>query len=117
MGSFSIEIGIGDPGGSRWRTLNALVDTGATITAIPASVLRDLGVEPSTRRRFQSAHGESREMDIGHAWVRVDGEETLTPVLFNEEGSTPLLGAVTLESVFMMVDPVDQKLVPREGHI
>ena len=117
MGTFSIEIGIGNPDRGRWRTLNALVDTGATITAVPASILRDLGVEPSMRRRFQSAHGESREMDIGHAWVRVDGEETLTPVLFNDEGSTPLLGAVALESVFMMVDPVDQKLVPREGLI
>ena len=117
MGTFNIEIGIGNPDRVRWRTLSALVDTGATITAVPASVLRELGVEPSTRRSVKSAHGESREMDVGHAWVRVDGEETLTPVLFNDEGSTPLLGAVALESVFMMVDPVDQRLVPREGHI
>ena len=56
-------------------------------------------------------------MDAGHAWVRLDGKEVFTPVLFNDEGSTPLLGAVTLESVFMMVDPVDQRLVPREGLI
>ena len=117
MGTFNIEIGIGDPNRVRWRTLNALVDTGATITALPTSVLRDLDIEPAFRQSFRSAHGESREMDVGHAWVRVDGKETLTPVLFNEEGSTPLLGAVTLESVFMMVDPVDQKLIPRQGLI
>lgn len=117
MGTFTIEIGIGDPERGRWRTLDALVDTGASITALPASVLRELGVEPSFRQRFRSAHGESREMEVGHTWVRVDGRETLTQVLFNDEGSTPLLGLVTLESVFMMVDPVDQKLVPREGHI
>ena len=117
MGTFSIEIGIGNPERSRWRTIEALVGTGATITAIPASVLRDLGIEPSARRSFKSAHGEPREMDIGDAWVRVEGQETPTPVLFNDEGSTPLLGAVTLESVFMMVDPVDGKLVPRQGLI
>ena len=117
MGTFNIEISIGDPNRVRWRTLSALVDTGATITALPTSVLRDLGIEPAFRQSFRSAHGESREMDVGHAWVRVDGKETLTPVLFNQEGSTPLLGAVTLESVFMMVDPVDQKLIPREGLI
>ena len=117
MGTFNVEIGIGDPNRVQWRTLNALVDTGASISAAPASVLRGLGVEPSFRQSFRSAHGESREMDVGHTWVRVDGKEVFTLVLFNDEGSTPLLGAVTLESVFMMVDPVDQKLVPREGLI
>ena len=117
MGTFNIEIGIGDPDRVRWKALNALVDTGATITALPTSVLQDLGIEPTLRQPFRSAHGESQEMDVGHAWVRVDGKEVFTPVLFNDEGSTPLLGAVTLESVFMMVDPVDQKLVPREGRI
>ena len=117
MGAFSIQIGIGDPSGGRWRNLDALVGTGATISAAPASVLRDLGVEPSFRQSFRSAHGESREMDVGHTWMRVDGKRTLTPILFNDEGSTPLLGAVTLESVFMMVDPVDQRLVPRQGLI
>ncbi len=115
MGTFNIEIGIGNPDRGRWRTLNALVDTGATITAVPASVLRDLGVEPSFRQSFRSAHGESREMDVGHTWVRVDGRETLTQVLFNDEGSTPLLGAMTLEAVYMAVDPVDGKLIPVDG--
>ena len=117
MGTFSIEIGIGDPDRGRWKTLDALVDTGASITAAPASVLRELGVDPSMRRSFESAHGEAREMDVGHTWVRVDGKEVFTLVLFNDEGSTPLLGAITLESVFMMVDPVDQRLVPRPGLI
>ena len=115
MGTFNIEIGISNPDRGRWRTLNALVDTGASITALPASVLRELGVEPSFRQRFRSAHGESREMDVGHTWVRVDGRETLTQVLFNDEGSTPLLGAMTLEAVYMAVDPVDGKLIPVDG--
>ena len=115
MGTFNIEIGIGDTERSRWTTLDALVDTGASITAAPASVLRELGVEPSFRQSFRSAHGESREMEVGHTWIRVNGRETLTQVLFNDEGSTPLLGAMTLEAVYMAVDPVDQKLIPRQG--
>ena len=115
MGIFSVEIGIGDADRERWTQLNALVDTGATITAAPASVLRELGVQPSMRRRFESALGEAREMDVGQTWVRVEGEEIITLVLFNDEGTTPLLGALTLEAAFLGVDPVHRKLVSVAG--
>ena len=117
MGILRIEIGIGDAERERWTTLEALVDTGASITAVPASVLRDLGVEPTMRRRFESAHGVSREMEVGQTWVRVEGEEVLTYVLFNDEGTTPLLGALALEMAFLGVDPVHQKLVSVAGLI
>jgi clan AA aspartic protease len=115
MGTFSIEIGIGDPDRGRWKTLDALVDTGAFVTAAPASVLRELGVQPSMRRSFESAHGEVREMDVGQTWVRVQGEEVITLILFNDEGTMPLLGALTLETLFMGVDPARQRLVSVHG--
>ena len=115
MGTFNVDIGIADTGRERWTTLNALVDTGASITAVPGSVLRELGVQPSMRRRFESAHGESREMDVGQTWVRVEGEEVITLILFNDEGTTPLLGALALEAAFLGVDPVHQKLVSVAG--
>ena len=117
MGIFRVQIGVGDAERERWTQLNALVDTGASITAVPASVLRELGVQPSMRRRFESAHGESREMDVGQTWVRVEGEEIITLVLFNDEGTTPLLGALALEAAFLGVDPVHQKLVSVAGLI
>ncbi len=117
LGILRIEIGIGDAEREHWTTLEALVDTGASITAVPASVLRDLGVEPTMRRRFESAHGVSREMEVGQTWVSVEGEEILTYVLFNDEGTTPLLGALALEMAFLGVDPVHQKLVSVAGLI
>ena len=117
MGVFSVEISIADLERSHWRTLDALVGTGASTTAAPASVLLELGIEPTMRRRFRSAHGESREMDVGHTWVRVEGKEIPTLVLFNDEGTTPILGALALGAAFMAVDPVEQRLVPVEGLI
>ena len=115
MGTFSVRIAIGDQERQRWTTLDALVDTGASITSVPASVLRDLGVEPITRKRFRFAQGETRSMDVGQTWIRVEGEEVVTLVLFNQEGTPPLLGALALEALFVAVDPVAQKLVPAEG--
>ena len=115
MGTFSVRIAIGDQERERWTTLDALVDTGASITSVPASVLRDLGVEPITRKRFRFAQGETRSMDVGQTWIRVEGEEVVTLVLFNQEGTPPLIGALALEALFVAVDPVAQKLVPGEG--
>ena len=115
MGTFSAPISIGSPDGERWTRVDALVDTGASIASAPASVLRGLGVEPLRKERFTFAQGETREMDIGQTWVRVGDREVITLVLFNEEGTEPLLGALALEGVFMGVDPVGKRLVPVGG--
>ena len=112
MGAFSVQVNIGDPQRERWTTLDALVDTGASITSSPASVLRDMGVTPLMRQAFRFAQGEVREMDIGQTWVRVEGREVITLVLFNDEGTPPLLGALALEGAFLGVDPIGQRLVP-----
>ena len=115
MGTFSVQIAVGDQERQRWTTLDALVDTGASITAVAASVLRELGVRPLAQERFRFAQGETRVIDVGQTWVRVGDRERVTLVLFNEEGTAPLLGALALEALFMAVDPAAQKLVPAEG--
>jgi len=54
-------------------------------------------------------------MDMGETKVRVEGMETTTWVLFGDEGTTPLLGAMTLEGLLLGVDPFNERLVPVEG--
>ena len=115
MGTFSVQIAVGDQERRRWTTLDALVDTGASITSVPSSVLLSLGVEPVAQEPFRFGQGETRMMEIGRIWLRVEEKEIYTLVLFNEEGTPPLLGALALETAFMGVDPVAQKLVPVEG--
>ena len=115
MGTFRVQINIGDSQGERWTSLDALVDTGASVVSAPASVLQDLNIAPVMRQTFRSAHGEVREMELGRTWVRFEGREVMTLVVFNDEGSTPLLGALALEEAFLGVDPVGQRLVPVEG--
>ena len=60
MGTFSVQIEVGGPQGERWTSLDALVDTGASVVSAPASVLRDLNIVPVMRQAFRSAHGEVR---------------------------------------------------------
>ncbi len=115
MGTFSVQIEIGDANREQWVAMDALVDTGASITSAPSSVLRDLGVEPEFRQIFQFAQGETRQMNIGYARVRFEGKEVITQVLFNDEGTPPLLGAMALEGAYLGVDPVAKQLIPVRG--
>ena len=115
MGTFHMAIELGDERATNWRTLDALVDTGASTTSVPGSVLRALGVRPVSTERFRFAQGEVRELPAGYTWIRFAGKELMTQVIFNAEGTSPLLGALALEAAYRAVDPVRQRLTPVEG--
>ena len=115
MGTFSVTIDIGDLERENWMETSALVDTGASISAVRGSLLRQLGVSPLFTQSFRFAQGDVRKMDVGQAWIRVEGKEIVTLVLFNDEGTQSLLGALALEGVFLGVDPHAKRLIPVEG--
>ena len=117
MGVFTIPLQVGDPGGERFTTVEALVDTGASITSVPGSILDSLGVERSETRSFGSALGEQVELDVGDTVVIVDGQRVTTPVVFNRDGTQPLLGAMTLERAFLGVDTHRQELIHVRGFL
>ena len=110
-----MHISIGNSQRERWLDVDALVDTGASITAVPGSILRELGITPLFKQSFRSAQGDLRDMEVGQAWVRVEDKEVVTLLLFNDEGTQPLLGALALEGVFLGVDPHAKRLIPVEG--
>ena len=94
--------------------LELLVDTGATISFVPADVLANLGIEPRwAEREFETASGAVIRRRIGVASLAVDGHETITPVVFGEPGDAKVLGAVALESLGLIVDPIARRLIPR----
>ncbi len=112
MGTFDVAIDIGDPSGQRFEPLQALVDTGATYTVVPAPILERLGVQRHARDRFVLADGRGVDLDFGQTWVRVDDRTVITLVVFGEPDSRTLLGAYTLEGVRLAPDPVRRRLVP-----
>ena len=98
--------------GDSSREIEATVDTGAAYTTLPARFLCELGIEPITQRRFPVADGRMVNMDIGRAWVTIDGASEVTIVAFGEDDSPPLLGAYTMEGLGLAVDPTSGRLVP-----
>lgn len=116
MGTFRVTLEISDPlGQRRYETIEALVDTGATYTWVPRSVLERLGVAPKFRRPFLTADGRQIEREMATILVRIDEREHPTPCIFGDEGTEPLLGVVTLEELGLGVDPVNRRLIPVPG--
>ncbi len=117
MGTFNVTIEVAAGPEGPFEPIDAMVDTGATFTVAPGSTLRRLGVEPTRRVGFVLADGSRKELDAGWVVIRVDGQESPSPVVFGEEGAPPLLGAVTLEVLLLSVDPVNQRLVPVDAYM
>ena len=115
MGTFQVEMGVGDPQGLRYEYFNALVDSGSTYNILPASLLRRLGIEILGSGTFKLADGRRVERNMGETRVRLNGENYMAPVIFGDEGVQPLLGAVTLEIFRLAIDPVDMRLIPVDG--
>ena len=112
MGTFSWPVRISNLEGGRTRDLEAIVDTGAAYTTLPAPLLRELGVTPLGTRRFLLADGRRIAMEWGEARATIDGEAVTTLVVFGEDDAPALLGAYTLEGLGLAVDPVERRLVP-----
>ena len=91
MGTFSVSIQIGNPQSAEFEELEALVDTGATTTVLPGSVLRRLGVTPTMYQTFEYASGEEVELGMAEVRIRVQDRETSTWVVFGNDDAGALL--------------------------
>ena len=113
MGLFRVDIAVENPSrpGERRTVTSGLVDTGAELSWIPASVLDALGIERYERRRFRQPDGTVLERWTGPAFLHVAGKRTTDDVVFGEPGDLVLLGSRTLEGLNVRVEPVTKQLV------
>ena len=112
MGTFQITVEIGNQSGQRFQELEVLVDTGATFTKVPRSILEALGIPADRTYTALLADGRRVPREQGWAIIRLEGQQFPTPVAFGEEGEPTLLGAMALEHALLAVDPHGQRLIP-----
>ena len=112
MGHVQVNAEISNADGTRSREVEAMVDTGATYTFLPGSMLRELGIAPTRTTDFQLANGEMAQYARGEAVIRINGFAQMTPVVFGDDYAEPLIGVVTLEQLELAVDPVADALIP-----
>lgn len=112
MGVFRFTLALGSPTRDRFEDISALVDTGAAYTWIPAPTLEQLGHKPGYTRRLRLADGSIIERPAADVPVRIGDEIHDTVCVFGDDGTEPLLGAITMEQFGLAPDPINHTLVP-----
>jgi len=96
----------------RKATVNFLIDSGVAYSLVPGRILKKLGVRPHRQVDFSLADGSTIRRQAGDAYFELQAEGGASPVIFGKEGDNPLLGARTLESIGLVVDPFKRRLIP-----
>ncbi len=117
MGAFNMTIQIGNLNGEHFEDVEVMVDKGAVTTVIPRSTLEGPDIRPTKHETFEYAGGEQVQLDMAEARAVVEGREAGTWGIFGEESASPLLGAYTLEGVFLAVDSSNERMVPVVGSL
>ena len=113
MGLTVLTIEVANPAAPERRAaVEFLVDSGAVYSLVPRAVLERLGIQPHGRERFRLADGSVIERERGDAVFVYGSRRGAAPVIFAEPGDATLLGAVTLESLGLVLDAIRRDLRP-----
>jgi aspartyl protease family protein len=94
------------------REVRFLVDSGAIYSVLPEEVWRALRLKPEREVEFTLADGTSIKRGVSECRFEIGGEAATSPVVLGEENDGALLGAVTLETLGLMLNPLTREVLP-----
>jgi clan AA aspartic protease len=97
---------------SSFSEVTFMIDSGAVYSLVPGKILDSLGIEPHREVTFSLADGSTIVRKVGDAYIELNGEGASAPVIYGEEGDSPLLGAPTLETIGLVLNPFKRTLHP-----
>ena len=113
MGLTHLIIEVGNPSSPDvTEQVEFLIDSGAAHSVVPEEILNRLGILPLDTQEYRMANGERIVRKQGIALFRYKGRVGGADVIFGEDGDSDLLGATTLESLGLSLDPIKRELRP-----
>jgi predicted aspartyl protease len=113
MGLTVLEVEVGNPARPKvTERLEFLIDSGAFYSVVPARTLKKLGIKALARDEFRLTDGSRIMRRRGGALFRYGDRVGVADVIFGEPGDSLLLGATTLESMGLTLDPLKRELKP-----
>jgi predicted aspartyl protease len=110
-----VRQGLLKPEQARSYVGDALVDTGAVLTVLPAQVAARLGLGVRGQRVAEYADGRKETVDLTEPLVvELEGRDTLEEALVL--GNEILIGQTVLGKLDLFVDCQGQRLVPNPAH-
>ena len=117
MGLFQVDIEVFPANGGSPQTHSVLVDTGASYLCLPRSLLLSLGYRAIDRQRVVFATGQTAVWDVAEVRVRLEGRERTVLAFLGPDEAPKLLGAQTLETFGLGVDPLRKRLIPVDAYL
>jgi predicted aspartyl protease len=96
----------------RARRVRLLVDSGAVYSVLRRAEWRGLGLKPERELEFVLADGTTLKRKVSEASFELEGRRATSPVVLGESEDEALLGAVTLETLGLVLNPLSRKLQP-----
>jgi len=115
LGHTLAKITLRNPDISKTEQIELLVDTGSTYTWVSSALLKKLGVEEKTTRRFKTMDGRILNRKIDEIIIEYLDEKATRMVVFAEEGDAEVLGVDALEGLGLEVDPITKQLKKAEA--
>lgn len=110
MGFIYVDVDISNPANPDVsESIRVLVDTGATLSVLPSSMLDGLGIIREGRRRFLG-FGGTMTRDTGIVRMRYGGAAAGVSTVFGTEDDPPIMGVTALEMLGYEADPVNGRL-------
>jgi aspartyl protease family protein len=94
------------------RDVRLLVDSGAVYSVLPKEVWKVLRLKPEREIEFTLADGTSIKRGVSECRFEIGGQAATSPVVLGEELDGALLGAVTLETLGLMLNPLTREVLP-----
>jgi len=94
------------------RSVRFLVDSGAVYSVLPESLWRALRLKPEREVEFTLADGTTIRRGVSESRFEIRGQAATSPVVLGEENDGALLGAVTLETLGLMLNPLTREILP-----
>lgn len=110
-----VNRGLLNPNQLRVCETQALVDTGAVRTVLPMHIVQQLGLR--IRGQQIARYADGREEAVGltePVIIEIEGRETTEAALVT--GDEVLIGQTVLETLDLLVDCKNQRLIPNPAH-
>lgn len=117
MGLFQVQIEVLPADGGSPQIQSVLVDTGASYLTLPKSLLVSFGCRAIDTQRVIFATGETAIWEVTEVRIRLQGRERTVLTFLGPEQSPRLLGAQTLETFGLGVDPLGKRLIPVDAYL
>jgi predicted aspartyl protease len=96
----------------RGRRVRLLVDSGAVYSVLRRGDWRALGLTADRELDFVLADGTALTRGVSECVFELEGRRATSPVVLGETEDEALLGAVTLETLGLVLNPLNRTLQP-----